>query len=234
MVNEIWFTFYFTHMASLVSYSFNKCKRMVRKAHVFSRERALREKFTLTRRAVPEPSSPGRLWDPWFTTQLESACINSAWKHSPSWACLKTNQTCLNQSFKKFRNFTQDLKVTQKRMQSFLSLLSSLHFLSFSSYLYKKQRNAPVLVCSRSVPPTWRTRQVSKSQGNFLNQFSRQRFLPKITPVLVDKWIKISPRFSIIVSQVSTAWADVYVLSYSLTVLMTLIVGKIKLGMMLF
>ena len=167
MVNEIWFTFYFTHMASLFCYSFNKCKRMVRKAHVFSRERALRETFTLTRRAVPEPSSPGRLWDPWFTTQLESACINSAWKHSPSWACLKTNQTCLNQSFKKFRNFTQALKVTQKRMQSFLSLLSSLHFLSFSSYLYKKQRNAPVLVCSRSVPPTWRTRQVSKSQGNF-------------------------------------------------------------------
>ena len=182
----------------------------------------------------PRTFQPWAALESWFTTQLDSARINPAWKHSPSWACLKTNQTCLNQPFKKFRNFTQDLKVTQKRMQSFLSLLSSLHFLSFPFYLYKKQMNAPVLVCSRSVPPTWRTRQVSKSQGNFLSQFSQQRFLPKITPVLVDKWIKISPRFSIIVSQVSTAWADVYVLSYSLTVLMTLIVGKIKLGMMLF
>lgn len=34
------------------------------------------------------------------------------------------NQTCLNQPFKKFRHFTE------KRMLSFLSLLSSLHFLS--------------------------------------------------------------------------------------------------------
>lgn len=111
-------------MTSLFCYYFNKCKRMTRKVHVFAGECALREKFTRARRAVPEPSSPGRLWDPWFTAQLDSACINPAWKHSPSWAYLKQNQTCLNQPFKKFRHFTE------RRMPSFLSLLSSLHFLS--------------------------------------------------------------------------------------------------------
>ena len=173
MANEIRFTFYFTHMTSLFCYYFNKCKRMTRNVHVFAGQCALREKLMWACRAVPEPASPGRLWDPWFTARLDSACISPAWKHSPSWAYLKTKPNLLNQPFRKLRNFTQ------KRTQSFLSLLSSCTFCPLVFFLPLQETQE----CSRPCTQESSSTHVEDMPGlQIPGEFLESIFPTKVSP----------------------------------------------------
>lgn len=94
---------------------------MTRKLHVFAGN-VLGEKFTQARRAVPEPSSPGRLWDPWPTARLGPSVHQPSLETQPFMSIPEQNPNLLEPTIKSLDIFTE------KRMLSFLSLLSSLHF----------------------------------------------------------------------------------------------------------